>query len=100
MDTNWSALDAAERSDEPWEINKEFIVVSVLSPTYVMPIKTNSIKGSIDGIDRLLIEFAKNNQYDKNYKFYYLFNIKCKCSEIISRYATVKIIRFPDPYFK
>lgn len=66
----------------------------------ILFIKTNSIKGSIDGIDRLLIEFAKNNQYDKNYKFYYLFNIKCKCSEIISRYATVKIIRFPDPYFK
>ena len=66
----------------------------------ILFIKTNSIKNSIDGIDKLLIEFAKCNYNNNNYEFKFLFNIKCKCSEQVSKYASTKIINFPDPYFK
>ncbi len=63
-------------------------------------IKNNSILSSLDGVDKILIEFAKHNFNSKLYEFIFLFNVKCKCSEYISRYSKVKIIGFPDPSIK
>ena len=66
----------------------------------ILFIKTNSINGSIDGIDKILLEFAKHNKNNKYYEFEFLFNRKCKASQQISKYAKIKIINFPEPYFK
>lgn len=66
----------------------------------ILFIKTNNILNSLDGVDRILIEFAKYNHLNKDYDFIFLFNVKCKSSEFISSFAKVKIINFPEPYIK
>ena len=67
----------------------------------ILFIKNSNIKNSIDGIDQLLINFAKYNSiYNFKYDFYFLFNTKCICSEKISKYGNVKIIGYPEFNYK
>lgn len=66
----------------------------------ILFIKTNNIPNSLDGVDRILMEFAKYNHLNKDYEFIFLFNVKCKTSDYISSFANVNIIDFPEPYIK
>lgn len=67
----------------------------------ILFIKNSSIKNSIDGIDKILLNFAKYNFTNNlNYELYFLFNKKCICSEKIARYGNVKVISYPEFSYK
>lgn len=72
-----------------------------MSKVKLLFIKNSSIKNSIDGIDKILLTFSDLNSKNNNvFEFYFLFNTRCICSEKISKYGKVKIIRFPEFNFK